>query len=75
MGVVGTKQDSHLTVGNAIEIVGKVNQDLSVKVLKATDMGTGFGKYILSQHTSLAGGGFMTRARIVSILRSPWNFH
>jgi len=33
-------RDSHLTVGNAIEIVGKVNQDLSVKVLKATDMGT-----------------------------------
>jgi hypothetical protein len=28
-----------LTVGNAVEIVGKVNQDLSVKVLKATDMG------------------------------------
>jgi replication factor A3 len=32
-------RDSHLTVGNAVEIVGKVNQDLSVKVLKATDMG------------------------------------
>ena len=31
--------DAHLTVGNAVEIVGKVNQDLSVKVLKATDMG------------------------------------
>jgi len=33
-------RDSHLTVGNAIEIVGKVNQDLSVKVLQATDMGS-----------------------------------
>ncbi|KAI9743842.1 MAG: hypothetical protein M1818_002576 [Claussenomyces sp. TS43310] len=33
-------RDSHLTVGNAIEIVGKVNQDLSIKVLRATDMGT-----------------------------------
>jgi len=33
-------RDSHLTVGNAIEIVGKVNQDLSIKVLQATDMGT-----------------------------------
>lgn len=32
-------RDAHLTVGNAVEIVGKVNQDLSVKVLKATDMG------------------------------------
>ncbi|KAF8852646.1 replication factor A protein 3 [Acephala macrosclerotiorum] len=32
-------RDAHLTVGNAVEIVGKVNQDLSVKVLKATDLG------------------------------------
>lgn len=32
-------RDSHLTVGNAVEIVGKVNRDLSVRVLKATDMG------------------------------------
>ncbi|RAL64796.1 hypothetical protein DID88_001393 [Monilinia fructigena] len=35
-------RDSHLQVGNAIEIVGKVNQDLTVKVLKATDFGTNF---------------------------------
>ncbi|CAD6444066.1 47fd00dc-1b66-4a3c-a15a-1d59ef50c4cd [Sclerotinia trifoliorum] len=35
-------RDSHLQVGSAIEIVGKVNQDLSVKVLKATDFGTNF---------------------------------
>jgi len=26
-------------VGNAVEVVGKVNQDLSVKVLRATDLG------------------------------------
>jgi replication factor A3 len=32
-------RDSHLTVGNAVEIVGKVNPDLSVKVLRATDLG------------------------------------
>lgn len=32
-------RDAHLTVGNAVEIVGKVNQDLSVKVLRATDLG------------------------------------
>lgn len=31
--------DSHLTVGNAVEVVGKVNGDLSVKVLRATDLG------------------------------------
>lgn len=32
-------RDAHLTVGHAVEIVGKVNQDLSVKVLRAVDMG------------------------------------
>ncbi|EPE33173.1 Nucleic acid-binding protein [Glarea lozoyensis ATCC 20868] len=32
-------RDSHLTVGNAVEIVGKVNPDLSVRVLRATDLG------------------------------------
>ena len=36
-------RDSHLTVGNAIEIVGKVNQDLSIKVLQATDLGPNLG--------------------------------
>ncbi|KAH8599817.1 replication factor A protein 3 [Bisporella sp. PMI_857] len=44
---VHLSQDSHLTPGNAVEIVGKVNQDLTVKVLKATDMGTNidYGAY------------------------------
>lgn len=32
-------RDAHLTVGHAVEIVGKVNQDLSVKVLMAKDLG------------------------------------
>lgn len=33
-------RDSHLSMGNAVEIVGKVNEgDLSVKVLNATDWG------------------------------------
>ncbi|KAE8450957.1 hypothetical protein EG329_005397 [Mollisiaceae sp. DMI_Dod_QoI] len=36
-------RDAHLTVGNAVEIVGKVNRDLSVRVLKATDLGRGAG--------------------------------
>ncbi|KAL2075485.1 hypothetical protein VTL71DRAFT_428 [Oculimacula yallundae] len=35
-------RDAHLTVGHAVEIVGKVNQDLSVKVLMAVDMGKDF---------------------------------
>lgn len=32
-------RDAHLTVGNMVEIVGKVNADLSVRVLRATDLG------------------------------------
>ena len=39
-------RDAHLTVGHAVEIVGKVNQDLSVKVLKATDLGVGLGEFL-----------------------------
>ncbi|PQE30067.1 replication factor a 3 protein [Rutstroemia sp. NJR-2017a WRK4] len=35
-------RDAHLQVGNAVEIVGKVNQDLSIKVLRATDFGNNF---------------------------------
>jgi replication factor A3 len=38
-------QDAHLQVGNAVEIVGKVNQDLSIKVLRATDFGNNFGMF------------------------------
>ncbi|MCJ1407535.1 hypothetical protein MMC19_001606 [Ptychographa xylographoides] len=33
-------RESHLTVGNAAEVIGKVQQDLSVKVLQATDFGS-----------------------------------
>ncbi|KAI9790722.1 MAG: hypothetical protein M1816_004863 [Peltula sp. TS41687] len=33
-------RDSHLTPNNAVEIVGKVNPDLTVKVLVATDWGS-----------------------------------
>lgn len=36
-------QDSYLTVGNAVEIIGKVNQDLSIKVLQASDWGSNVG--------------------------------
>ncbi|MCJ1433181.1 hypothetical protein MMC27_002540 [Xylographa pallens] len=32
-------RESHLTVNNAAEIIGKVQPDLSVKVLQATDFG------------------------------------
>ncbi len=36
-----TPQDSHLALNNAVEIIGKVQPDLSVKVLQATDFGDG----------------------------------
>lgn len=36
-------QDSHLVPDNAVEIVGKVQQDLSVKVFQATDFGANIG--------------------------------
>ncbi len=36
---VQLNHEAHLKVGNCCEIIGKVNQDLSVKVLKATDLG------------------------------------
>lgn len=32
-------QDSHLQINHAVEIIGKVQQDLSVKVMASTDMG------------------------------------
>jgi hypothetical protein len=38
-----TNQDSHLQLGHATEIIGKVQQDLSVKVLSSTDLGTDIG--------------------------------
>ncbi|KAK7719458.1 hypothetical protein SLS57_005656 [Botryosphaeria dothidea] len=33
-------RDSHLNLNNAVEIIGKVNQDLSVRVLTSTDFGS-----------------------------------
>ncbi|KAK8220068.1 hypothetical protein M8818_000484 [Zalaria obscura] len=34
-------RDSHLTVDHAVEVIGKVQNDLSVRVLVSTDFGTG----------------------------------
>jgi len=39
-------QDSHLQVGHAVEIVGKVTNELSVKVLASTDFGTNIGRFL-----------------------------
>ncbi|OAL48988.1 replication factor A protein 3 [Pyrenochaeta sp. DS3sAY3a] len=33
-------RDSHLAVGHAVEIIGKVDQNLNIKVQAATDFGT-----------------------------------
>ena len=35
---------AHLTAGNAAEIIGKVQEDLTVKCFQATDFGTNFGE-------------------------------
>jgi len=32
-------QDAHLQLNHAVEIIGKVQNDLSVKVMASTDMG------------------------------------
>lgn len=36
-------QEAHLQVNHAVEFIGKVQNDLSVKALVATDFGTNFG--------------------------------
>ncbi|KAF2084614.1 replication factor A protein 3 [Saccharata proteae CBS 121410] len=37
---VHLNREAHLTMNNAAEIIGKVNNDLSVKVLTSTDFGS-----------------------------------
>jgi hypothetical protein len=39
-------QDSHLAVGHAVEIIGKVDQNLHVKVQAVTDFGTNIGMFV-----------------------------
>ncbi|KKY36282.1 putative dna replication factor a subunit ssb3 [Diaporthe ampelina] len=34
-------REAHLSNGNAVQIIGKVNPDLSVRVLSSLDLGTG----------------------------------
>lgn len=38
-------KDSHLALNNAVEVVGKVQQDLSIRVFQATDFGSGIGMH------------------------------
>ncbi|KAI1776327.1 replication factor A protein 3 [Hypoxylon cercidicola] len=42
-------RDCHLMVGNGAQIIGKVNSDLTIKVLNASDLGTNVD-YQLSQN-------------------------
>ncbi len=37
-------QEAHLSAGNGVQIIGKVNPDLSIKVLSSIDLGTGVGE-------------------------------
>ena len=38
-------QDSHLALNHAVEIIGKVDGNLNVKVQAATDWGTNVGEW------------------------------
>jgi hypothetical protein len=38
-------QDSHLHPTNAVEILGKVNEDLSVQLFTAVDFGSNIGMF------------------------------
>jgi hypothetical protein len=42
-------QDSHLQLNHAVEIIGKVQNDLSVRVMASTDFGPegNIGKFVL----------------------------
>lgn len=41
---LSSTQDAHLSSGNAVQIIGKVNPDLSIRVLSSLDLGTNVGK-------------------------------
>ena len=43
-------QDSHLQLNHAVEIIGKVQNDLSVRVMASTDFGPegNIGEFVLS---------------------------
>jgi replication factor A3 len=45
-------QESHLTMDHYVEVVGKVQSDLSIRVLASTDMGTSIGMWRLASFLS-----------------------
>jgi len=44
---MGAPQEAHLSLNHAVEIIGKVQNDLSIRVLTSTDFGTDFGESCL----------------------------
>ena len=48
-------QDSHLQLNHAVEIIGKVQNDLSVRVMASTDLGpeSGIGELFLNDTKAL----------------------
>ncbi|KAM5344726.1 hypothetical protein ACJ41O_010588 [Fusarium nematophilum] len=57
-------REAHLVNGNAVQVIGKVNPDLSIKVLSSRDLGNGvdFGLYssvveATHRHKSIFGSG------------------
>ena len=52
-------QDAHLQLNHAVEIIGKVQNDLSVKVLSSMDMGPegGIGMFVLKTRAAAECGG------------------
>ncbi|KAI0199396.1 replication factor A protein 3 [Astrocystis sublimbata] len=39
VNAIFSNRDTHLMAGNGVQVIGKVNQDLSVKVLSSLDLG------------------------------------
>ena len=62
-------QDSHLAVGHAVEIIGKVDQNLQVKVQAVTDFGTNIGT--CSSPTSLLYPCRALRTKSVTVTYQP----
>jgi len=50
-------RESHLMAGNAAQLIGRVNPDLSIKVLSSTDLGSGVGTFALPLARQRLTGG------------------
>lgn len=40
-----SEQDSHLILNHAVEVIGKVNGDMTIKEFASTDFGTNIGTH------------------------------